>query len=453
MKYAILITLCYVAASWMERPFGDFIKMKLVKQAIQERVEKGYNQHIVAAFVDKTGVSFSFAGRFDSSPEDAVFEIGSLTKLFTAHLALLLEKEGIIALDAPIETYLKDVYIPQYESCKITLSHLLSHTSGLKDPYIEHYCNPLNGNTVPFADYSVAQLYDYLNETDLEFSPGSQVLYSNAGYGLIGHIFEVVTGKEYFSLLKEKILDPLGMDATFIEIPLNQSKYIVQGSEGGNKTPHWDIPHFPAFGALKSTARDLSVYLRLFLMEPHDDICKQMTTISSAHDCEGIWMCLGWTIDRRYDGNFFAATGQTLGLSSFVGFSSERNEGMILLTDASQLDHLGHYWFNPRFSLAQLQASIPVTEGALDAFKGAYSNKDGLFLEIDIGDKCLILQPAGEAPLNLYPKDQNQFFSKNLAHAVEAVRFERQSGKIVSLVIIQEGIEFVFEREEDISGY
>jgi CubicO group peptidase (beta-lactamase class C family) len=134
-----------------------------IQQEIQERVELGYAQNVVATHLTEDSTQVFQAGSFSSLPEDTVFEIGSITKVFTAHLAVILEKEGVLSLDNPIQAYLPEVEFPIYsKETPITLRHLLTHTSGLKDPEVENYYNKKNGNTVPVADYMLEDVSQYL---------------------------------------------------------------------------------------------------------------------------------------------------------------------------------------------------------------------------------------------------------------------------------------------------
>ncbi len=186
---------------------------------------------------------------------DTKFRIASMTKPFTAILILQLVQQGKIALDAPISRYLK--YYRQDTGNKVTIHHLLSHTSGVpnylrlkKFKDIEHH-NP----------YSVDEFVQQLCSEDLEFEPGSQFRYSNSGYNILGAIIENITGKSYWQVLDEHILTPAGMNNTGNDAT---KAILANRAHGYEKTlvnyltaDHLDMSIPYAEGGMYSTARDL----------------------------------------------------------------------------------------------------------------------------------------------------------------------------------------------------
>ncbi|RZA22607.1 MAG: class A beta-lactamase-related serine hydrolase, partial [Lysobacteraceae bacterium] len=179
-----------------------------------------------------------------------VFQSGSIGKTFTAALILLLEQDGKLKLDDPIARHLPDTP-PAWE--KITIRHLLSHTSGLGDPY----------EIIDFRkDYSDAELMALEARVPVRFGPGEKWAYSNMGYHLLGFIANRAGGKFYGDQLRERIFAPLGMGTRVISeadiVPHRAAGYEWKG--GAYQNQSWVAPRLntTADGSLYLTARDLA---------------------------------------------------------------------------------------------------------------------------------------------------------------------------------------------------
>jgi CubicO group peptidase (beta-lactamase class C family) len=186
------------------------------------------------------------------------FRIGSVTKQFTAALILLLEEDGKLIIQDPLSRHVTETP----ESWKdITLFHLLTHTSGIR-------------NFTALPDYRVRQVQpispadqlERLRDEPLDFAPGSEFRYSNSGYLMLGHVIERVTGRPYADVLRERIFTPLGMtasghDSNSAIIP-NRAAGYAPGPNGPENARfiHMTVPH--AAGALYSTTGDLHRWVR-----------------------------------------------------------------------------------------------------------------------------------------------------------------------------------------------
>lgn len=186
---------------------------------------------------------------------DTKFRIGSVTKQFTAALILQLVEEGKIKLDGKITDYLPDYRKDTGE--KVTIHQLLNHTSG-----IPSYTNRRDFPTdIMRNPYSVADFVKKFASGDFEFEPGSKFSYNNSGYSILGAIIEKVTGKTYETVLRDRILKPLGMTNSGYD---NHSPLIEKRASGYQKTPDgfvnaayvdMSIPY--AAGSMYSTVEDL----------------------------------------------------------------------------------------------------------------------------------------------------------------------------------------------------
>lgn len=181
-----------------------------------------------------------------------VFQLGSMTKQFTAIAILLLEEQGKLRVKDAVSKY-----IPDYPGGNnINLHHLLTHTSGIKD-----FTKMKTLKDIAQKEMSPKELVDFFKNEPVDFLPGEKFEYNNSGYVLLGYIIELVSGQSYENFIKTSIFDKAGMShsgyASDRQI-IKQRAYGYQKKENGyvNKTNiHFSVPY--ASGALLSTANDL----------------------------------------------------------------------------------------------------------------------------------------------------------------------------------------------------
>lgn len=209
---------------------------------------------------------------------DTKFRIGSITKQFTAALVLQLVEKGRIDLDAPITTYLPDY--PAAQGAHVTVHHLLTHTSGI--PSYTSLPGFMEFTRDPYEPDSFLTVFSRL---DLEFEPGSRYAYSNSGYFLLGVLIEHVTGQPYDVVLRERLLDPLGLHDTgyehYGEIVEQMATGYVKTGGGYEHAAYLDTSIPYAAGMMYSTVEDLHRWNQaLHRGEPfeHPGTLERMTT-------------------------------------------------------------------------------------------------------------------------------------------------------------------------------
>ena len=138
-----------------------------------------------------------------------IFEIGSITKVFTGLLLADLADRDVVSLETPVVELLPEgVEVPEFEGRSITLRDLSTHVSGLpRLPSNLAMTDPMN----PYADYDAGDLYAFLSGHRLRRAPGDEHEYSNLGAGLLGHALSVRAKASFEDLVRERIADPLGM--------------------------------------------------------------------------------------------------------------------------------------------------------------------------------------------------------------------------------------------------
>jgi CubicO group peptidase (beta-lactamase class C family) len=183
---------------------------------------------------------------------DNVFQIGSMTKQFTAIAILMLEQEGKLNVNDPVSQYIKDY--PNGD--KITIHHLLTHTSGIKD-----FTKIKSLSTIAQKEMKPEEIVNFFKNEPVDFAPGEKFDYNNSGYVVLGYIIELVSGTSYEDFIKKNIFDKIGMSHSYYASDrkvIPQRAYGYHQKEQGfvNKTViSFSIPF--SSGSLMSTADDM----------------------------------------------------------------------------------------------------------------------------------------------------------------------------------------------------
>ncbi|WP_329581482.1 beta-lactamase family protein [Kitasatospora sp. NBC_01250] len=195
---------------------------------------------------------------------DSRFEIGSITKTFTALLLADMVARGEVRYDDPIDRYLPTGSAPGYPMERpITLLHLATHTSGL--PRLPVGLLPSatpHWFTRPCATFGVAHLLHSLARTPVRGTPGTQVRYSSLGCGLLGLLLENAAGARYEDLLASRICGPLGL----LDTSCAPGGEVGSGYRRGRRVPSFRIPALPGAAGLRSSADDMLRYIHALLM-------------------------------------------------------------------------------------------------------------------------------------------------------------------------------------------
>jgi len=261
-----------------------------------------------------------------------VYEIGSVTKTFTATLLALMVEKGEVRLDQPVKELLPpDVHVPEKDGISITLLHLATQRSGL--PRMPDNFDPADPQR-PYVDYTLQQLYEALGAIELKRRPGDEEEYSNLGVGLLGHALALKAGRSYEQLLVERICKPLGMNDTRITLDENLKSRFVPGHQGALEVPEWDFTDaFAGAGGIRSTADDMLTYLaaELGLIDSPLSNAMKMTQEDHASAGNAGDIGLAWFIGRRTGTHWH--DGGTGGYTSFVAFVPEKKVGIVLLVN------------------------------------------------------------------------------------------------------------------------
>jgi len=288
-----------------------------------------------------------------ASPPDGqtLFEIGSITKVFTGVTLAKLAHDGVVKFTAPISLYLPPgVASPRKNGHEITLEQLATHTSGL--PRLPPNWNATVTNELnPYLSYTAADLYQSLAQVQLSTVPGQTSDYSNYGFGLLGQLLSLKTGLPYETLVRQTVCEPLGLTNTVIHLNAEQRDRLAPGhNPQGNIVPNWDMDALAGCGALRSNAHDLLTLLSANLETNNTPIYQALAEARKYHFKEfsgGVG--LGWQIAEPVDGRVvWWHNGGTGGYYSFIAFDRQNHVGVVILSnygDAfagdSTIDHMG----------------------------------------------------------------------------------------------------------------
>ena len=270
-----------------------------------------------------------------------VFEIGSITKVFTATLLASLARTGEVALDgAAAEHFPAGVAAPRFGGGEsFTLAQLAAHTSGLPrlpDDLIAKVTDPLN----PYASYTRDDFYGFLGRHQLRRAPGSRYEYSNLGAALLGDLLASRAGTPYAALVEARILRPLGMTDTAVDPGPDLRARLAPGHDKGAEVPGWDLGPFAPAGALKSTVADLMKFLAANLAPPDAPVGRDLEATHPVRfdaSAEKLKLGLGWHLARLPGevGEAHLHDGGTGGYRSFIGFVKPRRVGVVVLANST----------------------------------------------------------------------------------------------------------------------
>lgn len=359
---------------------------------------------------------------------DTVYEIGSLTKTFTALLLADAADRGTLKLDDPVAGLLPDYRIPGYGSRTITVLDLATQSSGL--PRLPANLAPRRADN-PYADYGAVQLKAFLGSHALVRAPGAQYEYSNLGFGLLGSALAASAGKDYAALVGERIAGPLGMTRTGVALTADMAAHLAAGHDGAGKpVSNWDFASLAGAGALRSSAADMLRYLQAH-MRP-DTVAAAAGKPQRAAAMPGEQIGLAWHI-RQMDGRTVAwHNGMTGGYASFMAFTADGERGVVVLANgAGSVDDLGFAALLPKLAGPVLPAAL------LEQYVGRYRLAPGMVMTISVADGGLVASVTGQPSAALAAGERDQF-----SYRVAPIRlqFERAAdGAIKSLVVHQGG--------------
>lgn len=296
---------------------------------------------MVIGLIDEHGSKVFAAGKLDNGTEaevgaDSLFEIGSITKVFTALLLRDMVDRSQMQLKDAVKQFLPlSVKVPTHGEKKITLLHLATHSSGLPpDPKLWKSSENI------YANYSAEALYGFLSDYALQCDPGAEVEYSNVGMALLGQAIALKADKDYESLAIERICSPLGLASARITLTPELRKRLAIGhNKSGEPVADWTFNVYGAAAGLHSTANDLLKFLSMNIGLAESELTPTIDRAQQIYRSEVPRfgnLALGW-MDRdqsdQIGSKIWVHAGGTGGCDTFIGFDKTHRRGVVVLSN------------------------------------------------------------------------------------------------------------------------
>lgn len=372
---------------------------------------------------------------------DMVFEIGSLTKQFTAVAILQLIEQGKLSLNDPITKYIPDYPIKENI---ITIHHLLSHTAG-----IPNYTNMEKWSSVWRQELTLSETIALFKNAPLDFKPGDEFSYSNSGYILLGYIVEKVSGLNYTTYLEEKILKPSGMLNTQFGSHDKIIKNRASGYQKSNSLVNAEYLSFSqphAAGALMSTVDDFLLWNKALR---NNTLLKKETlqlaeTNYKTTTGKSINYGYGWMLNELYGSPTVEHGGGIFGFIAYALYLPKEDIFIVVFTNCDS--------YNPEGLAVKLAASAINKKSITTNYKhinaekaaryvGNYKFEDNMIRTILYENNTLYSQLSGGNKMALIPISENEFAYEGVVDA--RIRFEinkqQVSAYLINRIIVKKG--------------
>jgi len=418
---------------------------------------------IVVGVIEPTGrriVAYGKLAKDDPRPlnGDTLYEIGSITKVFTSLLLADAVERGEVALTDPVAKFLPaKVKMPERGGRAITLLDLSTHSSGL--PRMPTNFAPKD-QANPFADYSAENLYAFLSGYTLTRDVGSEYEYSNLGGGLLGHALTLrARATDYEALVRARVLGPLGMKSTAITLsPELKSRLATGHSTTLQPVANWDLNVLAGAGGLRSSTNDLLTFLAAnlgYVQTPLAPAMADMLKVRRPAGVPNLAIALGWHVFTLHDKEIVWHNGVTAGYRTYIGFDPKARVGVVVLSNggaAAGSDDIGRHLLDEMSPLLRPQVAPTRTEIAPDVklyelYAGRYQLAPMAIFTVTRDGEHLFAQLTGQPKVEIFPESAKDFFLK----VVDAqITFETDgTGKPAALVLHQSGMD---QRAKRIEG-
>lgn len=379
---------------------------------------------------------YGWADAATQKPNDPsmVYQIGSVTKQFTAAAILKLQEEGKLSVNDTISKYFPTLK----EGGRITIRHLLTHTSGL--------FNYTNDTTFWMHEAAMPSSHEKMMsrfaDKPLDFEPGTRFSYSNSGYLLLGYIIEKVSGRTYEQYIRENIFRPLGMNRSgfdFTKATGRATGYYVSGvSEPAMIV---DSTGSYAAGSIYTTTTDLFKWVQAMHGKK---IIKPGSWEQAFTPFKGQYG-YGLIMDKMYGQKRVWHNGGIHGFVSNLEYFPESNTTVILISNYMYSDLprvsrvLDAALFGKPYELPKARTEIKLSEDILKQYEGTYALTSDFAITMKVEGGKLMAQATGQGAYEIFPEKEDRFFYK----VVDAqIGFEKDAaGKIVALILFQNGAE------------
>lgn len=335
---------------------------------------------------------------------DTVFEIGSVTKIFTGWLLADMARKGEVALTDRIAG-----------GKSIALVDLATHTAGMPFWPSNVAAGDLNA---ALARYTVEDLDRFVAGFDPPANIGTQWAYNNVDAGLLGVILGRRAGSSYDRLLAERITTPLRMASTsVVPTPDMQSRHASGHTVELTAAPTWNVPALAGAGSLHSTIADLLNFIGA-MADPKSPIGMTLPAmLETRRQAPGFQQAIGWMVLPHADGEILFHDGQTHGFASSIAFDPKARTAVIVLSNAAAgVGDLARHVLRPSIPLAKpagpaaQKTAVQIDARILDSYVGRYEPAAGVVYAVAREGDALMLTLPGLPPLRLLAEGPRDFY-------------------------------------------
>ncbi len=417
MRVLFLLLLLPVPLAAADQPFAHQAKIKAyVQPYLDAKIVNAVSIGVVHG--DQTWI-----GHFGQLAEDqatlpsdeTIYEIGSISKVFTGLLLAHAVQSSQVQLDQPIASIMKELEQANNQvGQSITLLHLATHNSGL--PRMPDNWKPANPKD-PYADYDRELLTAFMSTVKPDKKPNESTAYSNVGAGLLGDLLSAQAGVSYGALLKRAITEPLEMKDTTITLSDEQLARLAAPHNAALQPEDlWGFDALTGAGGIRSTVPDMIKFMQANLDPPNSELGKAIDLAWKRHvppRGEAFAMGLGWHIAR--DGSTRWHNGQTGGYRSMMLVSRGFRSGVIVLSNTAtgQVDKIGE-------SIIQMLAGMDIKPPDFDEGKkidvetmkrlvGKYQLAPTVIVDVRLSNDRLMVQLTNQPSIRVYAESATRW--------------------------------------------
>ena len=438
VTFIILLT----AYSFIANAQVDSLPQKLDAYLLAAHKENRFNGNALIAQHGKILLQKSYGYKNFSAhvlnDSNTIFQIGSITKQFTATIILRLQEEGKLSVRDKL-----DEYFPQFKYAgEITIENLLTHTSG-----IYNYTNDIDEGDSAIVCNPVAKqlVLDIMFKHKLDFKPGTQFRYDNSGYYLLGLIIEKVTGKSYEQNIRDIIFKPLQMNHSLFDFKHSADTNVATGYQTLNDSVQkeasawrWDSTVSYAAGGIWSTTGDMYKWALAIAKKKILSADSWKTMLTPHLDKYGY----GVFIDSLFDKRTISHGGGIPGFIAYLSYYPAEDVTIILLNNKGWFDEslnginadISAIVFHKPYEVMHKHIGIKLPDEVLKKYVGQYDFDKKHHVYITLENNQLHMEaPQGGLPKSpLFEDDQNNFYLKIINARIEFVK--DASGNITELI-------------------
>jgi len=376
-----------------------------------------------------------------------IFRIGSITKQFTACAILKLAEDGKLALDDEITKFL-----PNYptQDQKITIEHLLHHTSGIKSYTGMEKWTP----EVHRKDFTPQAMVDFFKDEPMDFAPGEEMRYNNSGYFLLGYIIEKASGTNYGNYIETTFFEPLGMKSSSYDytdriIPNRASGY-GPAENGYANAPFLSMTQPYGAGSLLSTVADLNTWYQAVVagrvISPEN--FKKALTPATLNNGEKTDYGYGWGLGETEGSPRFGHGGGIFGFLTASEFFPEEEVFVTVFSNCNCNDPGGVAQRLSKMAIGKYKPMevVELTDQQLENYAGKYELMPGFFVTITQNGKQLKGQATGQGSMDLTAFEPHKFANESAGIKIQF--HPGTDGKVPSFTLFQGGQEMKAKRVE-----